>query len=43
MPSIDENKKDLFKLMDELIAKGVGINLAAQIALALIQEKNDAK
>ena len=38
------NKKDeMFKLMDELIAKGVGINLAAQIALALVTEPKEVK
>ena len=30
----------MFKLMDELIAKGVGTNLSAQIALTLIQGKD---
>ena len=32
--------KELFKLMDELIAKGVSVNVACQMAVAIIQEKN---
>jgi hypothetical protein len=40
--NIDKNKEKMFQIMDELIAKGVGINLSAQIALAIVQEKQEA-
>jgi hypothetical protein len=40
---IDEQKKKMFEIMDELTAKGVGINLSAQIALSLVMEKKDDK
>ena len=36
--TIDDKKKKMFEIMDEMIAKGVGINLSAQIALAIVQE-----
>ena len=40
--NIDKNKEKMFQIMDELIAKGVGTNLSAQIALAIVQEKQEA-
>lgn len=36
-----ERKEEMFKIVDELIAKGVGINMAAQFVLEISEEDNE--
>jgi hypothetical protein len=41
--TLEETKTKMLEFMDILVKKGVGINLAAQLSQAIVQEENQKK